>query len=239
MAGTDCLIKLGKAGKARCAQHAPLVLAVVAEGPVEGLQREVAPVDAVHDLDAVNVVRKVQAGARVVHLVKAALAGVAEGRVADVVGKGYGLDKVEVESQGTRDVAGDAAHELHMLTASRDVVVLAKREDLRLAGIAVIRRHIERLFDVADKSGAHERLLVARGGNAPQGRGVGTAPRAHAAVSVVVGNLGRQFLAQRERCVIHVVLPPGAQWLPVLWRIRRIANIWDSTSPLEGCNGLL
>ena len=59
MTGTDCLVKLGKTGKARGAQHTPLVLAVVAEGPVEGLQREVAPVNAVHDLDTVNVVRKV------------------------------------------------------------------------------------------------------------------------------------------------------------------------------------
>ncbi len=118
--------------------------------PLERLVRQIEPAPLALDLrqhpDAVLGV--VEAGIAVVApvgLIKRPLAGMAEGRVADVVAEGDGLREVLVEPEGLGDSARDL-RDLEGVAEARAKVVLARRdEDLRL-----VREAPERAAEVDD-----------------------------------------------------------------------------------------
>jgi len=111
------------------------------------------------------------------------LAGMSEGRVAHVMPERDGLDELAVEPEQAADAPRDAAHELHVEPAARDVVVLDEREHLRLVRVAVVGGDVEDLLDVAREGGAGEGSLVV---------GIGLAPRdARVVEAQGVGSPGR------------------------------------------------
>ena len=61
------------------------------------------------------------------------LAGVAERRVAEVVGQGHGLRKVVVEAERARQRAGNLGHLQGMGQAGAVIVTPVRHEDLALA----------------------------------------------------------------------------------------------------------
>ena len=118
-----------------------LELAVVADDAVERLEREVAATKDVEHTDALHVMEEPPARALVVDVVEEALPRVPEGRMADVVTEGDGLDEVEVEPERATDVPSHPRHELHVQATTSEVVVCPKREDLGLAVEPVVGGH--------------------------------------------------------------------------------------------------
>ena len=118
-AGLDGAVELVEGAKPRELEDALLVLAVVREAAVEGLEREVATVERVEHAHRVDVVEEPAARPRVEHLVQAALAGVPEGRVPQVVTEADRLDEVAVETERVADIARDAGDELDVQAAPR------------------------------------------------------------------------------------------------------------------------
>ena len=104
-----------------------------AEGEIEATMRCVALLEVLDDAEGVEVVVE-EAAVTAEALVEGALAGVAKGRVADVVDEGEGLGEVLVEAEGGRDGAGDLSYFDGMGEAGAEVVGGAAREDLGLAG---------------------------------------------------------------------------------------------------------
>ena len=150
----------------------------------------------VHDAHALDVVEEPAARALMVGVGEKALAGMSEGRVTEVVPKGDGLDEVQVEAQGSTDVARHASHELHVQPTAAEVVVRAKREDLRLARQAVVGRQVHDLLGIAHEGGAQRGISVALARVAANGRGVATGKRREAPRGQALGNQGRGTLGE-------------------------------------------
>ena len=201
--------ELVEAGEAACLEHLPFAFAVVADHAVERLQGEVAAVEHVEHAYALHVVEEPAARALVEHVVQEALAGVAEGRVADVVAKGDGLDEVEVEPERQTDVPRHATHELHVEAAARDVVVGAQGEYLRLAGEAVVGRQVDDLLGVTHEGRAPGGVAVTLSVEPADGSGVGRGIGAEVPVGALVqhggGHLRRETLAKLGRAAVDLV----------------------------------
>ncbi len=124
-----------------------------AEGEVEAAMGGVALLEVLDDAEGVEVV--VEAAAVALEaLVQGALAGVAEGRVADVVDEGEGLGEVFVEAERAGDGAGDLGDLDGVGEAAAEVVGGAAGEDLGLAGEAAEGARLHDAFAVALKGGA-------------------------------------------------------------------------------------
>ena len=139
-------------------------LAIVAQDAVQYLERQVeAPavllqaVEKPHSLDAV------EKGADAVGLAEArkdALAVMAEGRVADIVPQGDGLQQVFVQAQKLADGPGDLGEELHVQHPVADVLVVDQVKDLGLVDVAGVGPGVE------DAVGVHREILAVAPGNA-------------------------------------------------------------------------
>ena len=203
----DRRVELLEAGEPRELEHALLVLAVVAEHPIERLERDVAAVEHVEHADGVDVVVERATRARLEHVVQAALAGVSERRVPKVVPEPDGLDEVAVEPERVADVARDAGDELDMETAAREVVVRAEAEDLRLAGVAVVCGQVEDLLHIAHEGRPPEARLVARALLAPERGGivrpVRVDPSAGAVAPHALDELGRERIGDGRHALAH------------------------------------
>ncbi len=159
-AGLHQVVQLLEGGRVTQAQHLLGELAVVAEHPIERLQRDVAAVQVVEHPHRVHVVVEGAPGARAVAGREEPLAGVAEGGVARVVAERDGLNEVAVQPEQAPDAPGHAAHELHVQAAPRDLVVLGEGEHLGLVGVAVVGGQVQHLLDVAHEGRARERGAV-------------------------------------------------------------------------------
>ena len=135
----------------------------MADDTIERLEGEVATIEDVQHAHALDVVKEPAPGATVIGVIQKALSRVPEGRVPDVVTKCYGLDEVEVKTEGTPDIASHTANELLVEVASGDIVVCRKGEDLRLAVQAIVRRRMNDLLAVADKGRTQKRRLIMGG----------------------------------------------------------------------------
>ena len=124
-----------------------------AEGEVEAAVGGVALLEVLDDAEGVEVV--VEAAAVALEaLVERALAGVAEGRVADVVDEGEGLGEVFVEAERAGAGAGDLRDLDGVGEAAAEVVGGAAGEDLRLAGETAEGARLHDAFAVALEGGA-------------------------------------------------------------------------------------
>ena len=147
-----------------------------AEGEVEAAVGGVALLEVLDDAEGVEVV--VEAAAVALEaLVEGAFAGVAEGRVADVVDQGEGLGEVLVEAEGGGGGTGYLG-DLHGVgEAAAEVVGGAAGEDLGLAGEAAKGPGLDDALAVALEGGSsgsgggwvdagEERVAVVRGDGA-------------------------------------------------------------------------
>jgi hypothetical protein len=124
-----------------------------AEGEVEAAVGGVALLEVFADAQSVEVVVEAEA-VLLQALVEGALAGMAEGRVADVVDEGEGLGEVFVQSEGGCDVAGDLYDFDGVSEAAAEVVTGAAGEDLRFACQAAEGAGLDDAVAVALERGA-------------------------------------------------------------------------------------
>ncbi len=103
-----------------------------AKGEVEAAVSGVALLEVLADAESVKVVVEAQA-VLLQALVEGAFAGVAEGRVADVVDECEGFGEVFVEAYGSGNIAGDLDDLDGVGEAAAEVVGGARGEDLCLA----------------------------------------------------------------------------------------------------------
>ena len=99
-------------------------------GQVQPVERGVAPLEPGHDAQRLGVV--VEAAERRHAVVERVLAGVAEGRVAEVVRQRQRLGEILVEAERAGERAGDLRHLDRMGQAGAVVVALVEDEDLGL-----------------------------------------------------------------------------------------------------------
>ena len=115
------------------------------------------PVEEPHALDAV------EKGADAVGLAEAredALAVVAEGRVADVVAQGDGLQEVLVQAEKLADGPGDLGQELDVQHPVADMFVADEVKDLGFVDVAGVSPGVE------DAVGVHRKVLAVALGDA-------------------------------------------------------------------------
>ena len=124
-----------------------------AEGEIEAAVGGVALLEVLADAEGVEVVVETEIVA-LKAVVEGALAGVAEGRVANVVDEGEGFGEVFVEAEARGDVAGDLCDLDGVGEAGAEVVGGAGGEDLGLTG------------EAAKGAGADDALAVALEGSA-------------------------------------------------------------------------
>ena len=105
------------------------------EREVQAAMAGVALLEALHDAQGVQIVVKAEA-VGLQAAVERALAGVAEGRVADVMHQSEGFGEVFIEADRFGDLAGDLRDLNRMGEAAAKVVGGTTGEDLRLAGEA-------------------------------------------------------------------------------------------------------
>ncbi len=144
------------------------------EREVQAAVRGVALLEVLDDAQGVEVVVEAEA-VTLQAAVEGALAGVAEGRVADVVDEGEGFGEIFVEVQGGGDGAGDLRDLDGVGEARAEVVGGAGGEDLRLAG------------EAAEGAGLDDALAVALEGGAD----AGARARGSSRGGAVAGGAGR------------------------------------------------
>lgn len=128
-----------------------------------------------------------------IDIVEESLAGMAKGRVTQVVAQANRLDQVAVEPQGAADIACDARDKLHMETAARQIIIATEAKDLRFAGIAGVCRKMKNLFGVAHKCRSHERAFVGSSIKATDDLVIVTTVRVDIARSTICGNALDKF----------------------------------------------
>ena len=153
------------------------VRAGVVEDPVADLFGQVQPLpvalEGVDDPQRVDVVLEAGVAALAQSRVERALAGVAEGRVAEVVAEPDRLGQVLVEAQRPRDRAGDPAGLEGMGEPGPVVVALGGDEDLRLVLEAAERLRVDDPVAVALERGPERAVglldaAVGRVGRGPE-----------------------------------------------------------------------
>ncbi len=102
------------------------------EGEVQTTVRGVALLEVLDDAQGVKIVVEAEA-VLLEAAVESALAGVAEGRMADVVDKGECFGEVFVQREGFSDLTGDLGDFHGVCEARTEVVGSARGEDLRFA----------------------------------------------------------------------------------------------------------
>jgi hypothetical protein len=100
------------------------------EAEIEAIKSGVALFQKIDDTQALQVV--LEAAMRAHAGVQRVLAGMAEGRVSEVVGQRNGFDQVFVEMQGARHAAGDLRDFDAVRQAGAEEVALVVDENLRL-----------------------------------------------------------------------------------------------------------
>src|SRR5690606_249771 len=158
-------------------------------GQVQAGEARVALLELRDDAQALAVV--VEAAHVPRELVEGLLAGVAEGRVAEVVGQRDRLGQVLVEAQRAGDAGGDLRHLQRVRQARAVVVALVVHEDLRL------------VLEAPERAGVQDAVPVLLEGRAVPalGLGVDPAPRLGGEAGV-----GRQRLP-----LVPLELLPGQQ----------------------------
>lgn len=144
-----------------------------------------------------------------IDIVEETLAGMAKGRMAQIVAQANRLDQIAVEAQGTADIAGNARDELHMKAAPRQVVVAAKAKDLRFACITRVRRKMKNLFGIAHKRRTHKRAFVGSAIYTTNDLVVVATIRVNIARSTIGGNALEKFGRQRRGNTVHARLNDG------------------------------
>ena len=117
-------IKLGKGVHLGGAILVHLVLAVMRDDTVEGIEGEIHREDTVKDSNAMDIMIEISACLSVVYLGKVSLACVAEGGVSDIVTKRDSLDEIEIKIQGASNRAGDTRNELNVERTTGNVIIL-------------------------------------------------------------------------------------------------------------------
>ena len=151
----------------RSDNHGSVVLGDALErlpGQVEPVELGVVRLQPRHDLDRLGVVVEAAVGRH--QRLERVLAGVAEGRVAEVVGEGDGLGELLVEAEDAGDGAGDLGHLDRVGEAGAVVVALVLDEDLGL------------VLEPAEGRGMDDAVAVALEGRAVGGALFGEAPAA-------------------------------------------------------------
>ena len=138
-------------------------LAVMAQDAVQHLERQVEAaavllqaVEKPHPLDAVE---KGTDALGPAEGREDALAVMAEGRVADIVPQGDGLQQVFVQAQKLADGPGDLGEELDVQHPVADVLVVDEVKDLGLVDVAGVGPGVE------DAVGVHREILAVAPGN--------------------------------------------------------------------------
>ena len=126
-----------------------------AEGEIEAAMRGVALLKVLDDAEGVEVVVEAATVAAEA-FVECALAGVAEGRMADVVDEGEGLGEVFVKAERRCGGACDLRDLDGVGEAAAEVVGGAAGEDLRLAGETAEGARLHDAFAVALEGGARD-----------------------------------------------------------------------------------
>ena len=181
----------------------------MAQHAVERLERHVAAVQLVEHADGLHVMEKITTRTLVIDIVEETLAGMAKGRVAQIVAQANRLDQIAVEAQGTADIAGNARDELHMKAAPRQIVVAAKAKDLRFACITRVRRKMKDLFGVAHKCRSHERAFVGSAINTTNDLVIAASIRINDTRGAVGGDTLDQLGRQRRGNAVHARLNDG------------------------------
>ena len=145
-------------------------------GEVEAPEGRVALLEHVHDTQALRVV--VEAAVGLHEAVERALAGVAEGRVAEVVRQRDRLGQVLVEPEGARQRAGHLRG-LDRVREPRPVVVAL-----------VVHEHLRLVLEAAEGGGVDDAVAVALEGHAEGVFGLGVAAAARVAAPHRVGREG-------------------------------------------------
>ena len=169
------------------------------EGEVQAVERGVALLEQVDDAQGLQVVLEAAVG---LHAgVQRVLAGVAERRVAEVVGERDGLGQVLVEPQAARDRARDLRHFEAVGEPRAEEIAFVVDEDLRLVFEPPERRGMDDAVAVALVFAAAARRRLAM---APAAGALGRAPRRaralrHARAALEhVGQRGARHLAGNE-----------------------------------------
>jgi len=157
------------------------------EGEIEAAEVEMAVLKKLDDAEGVEIVVEAEA-VLAERVVEGALAGVAEGGMADVVGEGEGFGEVLIEAEGAGGGAGDLGDFEGVGEAAAEMVGGALGEDLGFAGEAAKGAGVEDAADVALEGGAvgmgrlgavaltewaERRDSAGRGQRCGQGRGAG------------------------------------------------------------------
>ena len=128
-------------------------------GEIEPVEHRIATFEPGHDAQRLGVV--VEAAIGLHQPVEFALAGMAERRVAEVMGERQGLGQILIEAQGTRDRAGDLGHLERMSEPCPVVIALVIDENLRL------------VLEPAEGRGMDDAIAVPRKGASRRAFGLG------------------------------------------------------------------
>ena len=95
-------------------------------------------------------------GVMPVQRVENALAAVSERSVAHIMGQRDGFGKRDIQPQGGRHFARDAAYELQVERATGKVVVLVEGKHLRLIHAAIVEGVVQYAIHIAHECGTHQ-----------------------------------------------------------------------------------
>jgi len=172
----------GSRASMRCAWASEQCLSARLEGEVQPIVLGVAVLQRVDHAQALQVV--LEAAVLGHALAQRVLPGVAEGRVAQVVRQGDGLDQVLVQTQSAGNVARQLCHLQRVRQARAEQIALVVEEHLRLVDQA------------AKRAGVHDAVAVALKGVA-RGRGRDRVPPAARSGRVAgVGSQSAGFMNQ-------------------------------------------
>ena len=167
-------------------------LTVVTADAREGLQSQIQGEDLIQHPDGVDIVAEMPASVPVVQIVQEHFTRMGEGGVADVVTQGDCLDQIQVQIQRASDGTGDAADQLHMETASCDIVIFHQGENLGLVAVAVVVGAVHDLIHVLDKGRPPYSGQVGIQGNAAERHAVRRAyGRGGMVLAVVCNSFGK------------------------------------------------
>ena len=129
-------------------------------GEVQSVEAGIAPLERGDDPQGLRVV--IEAAAGLEAAVERALAGMAERRVAEVMGERQRLGQVLVEPERAGERAGDLGHFERVGEPGAEMIALVKDEDLRLVGEPAERGRMDDAVAIAAEriAGGRRRLAV-------------------------------------------------------------------------------